>query len=243
MIGIHGIDISKWNGRLDNLLDKLDDPPAFIYIKATEGVGYEDPLWRTNSAIARAQGIPFGAYHFARPGSKERPYGGARAGRQEAMWHASIADIGNPTLPSLLDWETYPGKTQWNNRAWIKAWIDTVRSSMPRSPIIYSGRNVWKFTCGAWKPRDTDLMIVKYDTLGDEGASAPTIPGLPEWKPKIWQWSGGGDFDFVPEDGIELDYDLFCGTEEEFFQWISGDKEPEDRPWWEPFLGLLQRSA
>lgn len=67
---IYGADTShwKWAAGTDFVKAKASGKCDFLFAKATEGVGYVDPSysgWRGAKAI----GILFGSFHFARPGS------------------------------------------------------------------------------------------------------------------------------------------------------------------------------
>jgi len=69
---IYGIDISRYNGKID--WDKLvaegqinKKPISFIYIKATEGKNLKDSKFKSNWRHAKKKGILRGAYHFYRP--------------------------------------------------------------------------------------------------------------------------------------------------------------------------------
>lgn len=58
-----GVDISMHNGRVDFDALKANGVKA-VYIKATEGVNYKDPLYKTHYSGAKEAGVPFGFYHF-----------------------------------------------------------------------------------------------------------------------------------------------------------------------------------
>ena len=67
---IYGADTShwKWTAGIDFVKAKASGKCDFLFAKATEGVGYVDPSysgWRGAKAI----GVLFGSFHFARPGS------------------------------------------------------------------------------------------------------------------------------------------------------------------------------
>lgn len=55
------IDISKWQTTIEWAKVKADG----VYIKATEGVGYIDPMFKSHVAGANFAKIPIGFYHFA----------------------------------------------------------------------------------------------------------------------------------------------------------------------------------
>jgi lysozyme len=68
---VDGVDISHHqNGKLD-LARAKKAGVKFLYHKATEGETYKDPNYDKRRAEAKAAGIPFGGYHFARPGTTD----------------------------------------------------------------------------------------------------------------------------------------------------------------------------
>ena len=61
-----GIDISHHNGKIDwGIVPSVD----FVYIKATEGATYIDPMYNVNLKGARSRKYKVGAYHYFRTSS------------------------------------------------------------------------------------------------------------------------------------------------------------------------------
>ena len=58
-----GIDVSHHNGNIN--WEQVPDV-EFVYIKATEGVTYVDPMYQQNIKGARAKKLRVGAYHYFR---------------------------------------------------------------------------------------------------------------------------------------------------------------------------------
>lgn len=77
-----GIDLYSGNGHV-NFHAVRRAGHRFVYVKATEGVGYQDAGYLVRAAAARAAGLHVGFYHFLRP----RP---GRSGKDEAryFWEA-----------------------------------------------------------------------------------------------------------------------------------------------------------
>jgi GH25 family lysozyme M1 (1,4-beta-N-acetylmuramidase) len=67
---IKGIDISHYQKNPDFKRVKAAGI-QFVMLKATEGVNYIDPCFKSNAAAAIAAGLPIGVYHFLRAGSVE----------------------------------------------------------------------------------------------------------------------------------------------------------------------------
>ena len=60
---IHGIDVSRWQGKIDWALVRAAGT-QFAFIKATEGGDHLDPRFTENWYGAAQAGVPRGAYHF-----------------------------------------------------------------------------------------------------------------------------------------------------------------------------------
>lgn len=61
-----GIDLSHHNnlGENDWKILKNNKKVDFVYIKATQGLSYKDPMRFTHAELAEKNGIAFGYYHF-----------------------------------------------------------------------------------------------------------------------------------------------------------------------------------
>lgn len=100
-----GIDVSAANGIIDwSGVAKNDPGIDFVYIKASEGVGYTDKRLFPNVAGAVKYGIPFGFYHFCTFNSLDV----ATDAGAEAKWFLqTVKKTGAaPSLPLVLDMET-----------------------------------------------------------------------------------------------------------------------------------------
>ncbi len=63
-VSYHGIDVSKYQGEIDWKAVASDRHIQFVYIKATEGSGMVDRMYRCNIEGARRAGLKVGSYHF-----------------------------------------------------------------------------------------------------------------------------------------------------------------------------------
>jgi len=95
-----GIDISNHQPP-----SKIDMPTVannidFMWHKASEGTGFTDRYWAARSGWARDNGLPIGAYHFARPDQ--------HGWKAEADFFLTKID-GKETIPPCLDWEHQSG--------------------------------------------------------------------------------------------------------------------------------------
>lgn len=162
---IDGVDLSHHNTVTSDGLAKAKAAGVrFVYHKATEGAGYVDPTYAVRRALARVAGIPFGAYHFARPARGD-------AG-QEAHHFLKIAKPAKGDLAPCLDLETTEGLTMAELRAWAAEWVAVVRKATGVEPVIYSPWDLG--TKGLrWRPR----------------YNATNTPPVLAWD--LWQFSNG----------------------------------------------------
>ena len=62
--GYDGIDVSKFQGRIDWQTVAAQSDVRFVYIKATEGSTVSDSRYARNLKGAREAGLPVGSYHY-----------------------------------------------------------------------------------------------------------------------------------------------------------------------------------
>lgn len=204
-----GIDVSHWQGDVNWPL--VATQCRFGICKATEGTGYRDPAFATNYKGIRDAGLIRGSYHFARVSSREgiTKAGFRRDAEDEADWHLEVIGADRRrTLPPILDIE-------WDKRArgigppeiiaWCLAWLERVERRTQRIPIIYTGRNYWR-----WKLAQTNalhrytLWLAQYKKNAQGDGPKTPISGWP-WK--FWQYSNKKTVQ-----GVETPCDVNCFT-------------------------------
>lgn len=164
---VDGVDISHHqNGDLDLAAAKRAGVRWLMH-KATEGDTYRDPNYAGRRAQARAAGIPFGAYHFARA---ER--GDAAA---EANHFLGYAQPVPGDLRPALDLETTEGLSLAELRTWAATFIATVEKATGVKPIIYTPYDLGSAALGCivWRPRYNNS----------------NTPPAQRWD--VWQFSNG----------------------------------------------------
>lgn len=118
----------------------------FLYHKATEGATVKDALYSTRRSMAKAAGLPFGAYHFASPDGGDAV--------QEARAFLAFARPKVGDLLPCLDFEVMGRlKTQAQAMAWAKQFADVIRKDLGVWPVLYGP---WDLTPGPavrWIPR------------------------------------------------------------------------------------------
>ncbi len=178
------------------------DGIRFVFAKVTEGNAFVDDRYAAYKAGATAQGIAFGAYHFAQPG------GGTADAIAEADHFVDNATLGGTNLLPVLDLESDNGLTPKALRRWAKAWLDRVEARLGVEPIIYTDFFFWRDEVGnptSFAEAGHPLWIARY------GASEPTVPAQ-DWAGQgwtLWQHTNEGSVDGIAGD---VDLDWYAGT-------------------------------
>ena len=177
-----GIDVSHWNGTI-NWGQVAASGKSFAIAKATEGVGYVDDTYAFNKAQARANGLKFGAYHFARPENNAV---------READWFVDHAAYEHGMLIPTLDLERTGGRGPTGLTNWTKSWLQRVEERLGVKPMIYMSPHFWRTNL-----RDTRWFADNgYDVLwiAHWHVSAP-LPPAENWGGKgwtFWQYTSDG---------------------------------------------------
>ena len=200
MATMNGIDISQWQKGLNLHNVKAD----FVIIKATEGVGFTDPMFKTFIEQAIALGKRIGVYHFARPYAQNFNTPAA-----EAEWFVRVVQpyIGRVML--VLDWEA----ERKNDTAWAKAWLDRVYQLTGVKPVFYSYESCVNSYNWSAVAKEYDLWVARYrDYVADRNydmRGAGQKPSVKWWDKYImWQWTSSGRLDGWSGN---LDLDVFYG--------------------------------
>lgn len=184
-LGPIGIDVAKWQGKV-NWNAVRESGYSFAFVKASEGVGYEDPTFKRNWNEARAAGLLVGAYHFARVSKSPTIEDDAM---KEAEWFASR--LGSNTanmLPPVLDieWDKNADKVIPSKDliTWCEVFTQTLGSLTQRTPAMYTGFNFMRFRM----QHTTRFSHLPLWQVHYTNATAPKkMPSWPRWT--FWQWS------------------------------------------------------
>jgi len=196
-----GIDVSHWQGSI-NWAQVRGDGIRFAFAKATQGTTFVDDRYATNKAGATAQGIAFGAYHFAEPG------GGASDAIAEADHFVDTASLGGKNLLPVLDLEKDYGLSPRALRRWAKAWLARVEARLGVKAIIYTNYFFWRDEVGdpTWfAEQGHPLWIARYGVL------EPTVPAQ-NWAGDgwtVWQHTNKGSVSGIAGN---VDRNWFDGT-------------------------------
>ena len=132
---IHGIDVSRWQGKID-WASVGAAGTQFAFIKATEGGDHLDPRFSENWDGAAQAGVPRGAYHFMY---------WCRPAHEQAAWFRRNVPNDSNALPPVLDLEwnghsrTCPMKLPRETAlAHVKLMLNEMEAHTGKRPIIYT---------------------------------------------------------------------------------------------------------
>lgn len=143
-----------------------------VAIKATEGVGFVDPLFEEHRAGAFAAGIKtIWYYHFARPDLGNAP-------RDESAWFAKVIVSIRSTDRVVLDYER--NSTTLLDANWALSFLQSVH----QNPILYSGLNFVKAFLQSEQLSHFDQWIAAYGSgkpgspLAWQFTDKAVVPGI-----------------------------------------------------------------
>jgi GH25 family lysozyme M1 (1,4-beta-N-acetylmuramidase) len=185
---VEGIDVSHYQGTID-WAKVAGSGKQFAFAKATEGQTYSDPTYTTNRSGAEAQGLYFGAYHFARPDT------GTNDAKLEADHFASVAGYRKGEIAPTLDLEVSGGLSVDQLQVWVGTFLQELKVKTGVRAMIYTSPSFWQTYMG-----DTSYYAdhgYKLLWIANWDVSQPTVPGS-DWGGygwTFWQWT---DCETVP---------------------------------------------
>lgn len=140
---LHGIDVSHDQGKV-NWTSVAHSEIKFVYLKATDGINYQDPDFNANSyALAQindsVEKIWVGAYHFFE--AEDDPE------KQAQNFLSSLADH-NLTLAPMIDVEITRGVPADDIKKRLKTLLTIIEESTGCKPVLYSYGDFWKANIG-----------------------------------------------------------------------------------------------
>ena len=180
-----GIDVSHHNGKIN--WGQLPDV-EFVYVKATEGATYVDPMYQQNIKGARAKKLRVGAYHYFRTTSSVQKQ------FENYKEHVKKSDI---DLIPMVDVEECKKWSTVQFQDSLMRFIQLVKSHYGKAPMIYSVTTFYNRYC-APRFNNYHLMIGRY------GINEPVIKGRGTYI--IWQKSQAGKLPGIPKN---VDIDIF----------------------------------
>ncbi len=191
---INGVDISKYQGTVD--FAKLNAAGVdYVFIRATEGITYQDADYKSNHASAKAAGLRVGVYHYYE--TDDDP-------QAQLNNFKNLVSLTTGDLAPVIDIEKLHQNDDKELIINLQQFLDGLESHYGIKPIVYTGKkfaNKYLSNFG-----DYPLWLADYQV------DQPIIPiGWKDWT--FWQWSKSGTLD-----GIEglVDMDRFNGDHHRF---------------------------
>lgn len=141
---IHGIDVSKYQSMIAweevKAMKVKNIQLGFVFIKATEGIGNTDPLFKRNWKKTKENDIIRGAYHF---------FIGSKDGRMQAENFIDKVELEPGDMPPVLDAEQLNGASTELLKKEMKKWLDIVENHYGVKPIIYTNVDFYNRNLGS----------------------------------------------------------------------------------------------
>lgn len=184
---LHGIDISKWQGKIDFRRVK-DAGIRVVYIKATQGTSYIDPDFERNYRDAEKEGLSIGFYHYVTART-------AAEARNEARFFAAHINGKTQHAKPTMDFEDFGDLTRTEIREIALQFLISLEQETHHKPVIYSDAFNASHNFADDRLREYPLWIADY------GVERPDMEN-------IWHhWSGWQYTDHGRIDGIAGDVD------------------------------------
>ena len=212
---LEGLDVSVYQNTIDWAKVKAAGK-KFAMIRASAGSLTDDTQYEANRAGARANGIPFSAYHYANPDVTSTKTVTQDA-TLEVNWFLQNATPASGDMIPALDVEVTNGLSVSQMQSWVATWLQGVSSATGVKPMIYASPNFWSTAMG----NTTQFADAGYKVLWIAHwttASSPTVPasnwGGNGWT--FWQYTSSGtvsgisgNVDLDRYNGLTLDPLLF----------------------------------
>lgn len=191
-----GIDVSHFQGDV-NWEKVKEDGTKFVFIKATDGLDFIDPMLKINLKGVETVELPFTTYHFYEP--KDDPI-------EQAKHYLSTIKKSGQKLRPVLDVEITAEMKPDKLRRGVKRWLKYVEKALGCRPIFYTYTEFWNKYL---KEEFTEYPL----WLADYSKKITLPKGVKSWS--IWQHSQRGEVDGI--DGY-VDLNLLNGGQEKLKQ-------------------------
>ena len=163
-----GIDVSKFQGKINWTKVAKDKTVKFVYIKATEGTSIQDPYYKTNVAKARKAGLLVGSYHLY--SSKTTAY------QQFANFKKMVKKSEQDLIPVLDIEGHHVGRL---NMARVDKLLELMEKEYGVKPMIYTSERLYREHLSGKKYRKYHIFIANYR-------------GYPRARFTLWQYTETG---------------------------------------------------
>lgn len=193
---VHGIDVSKWQRRVDwNRVKKMNVSGIriqFAFIKATEGSWRWDTEFEMNWNNAKKAGIVRGAYHFFLPNV---------SAKDQAVNFIRNVKLRSGDLPPVVDVEEERGMSAAQIQRYTKEFLRILEKHYKVKPILYTNRDFYKRYFADNKDFEGYRIWVAHYHVG-----SLDMPGDDPWH--FWQHSDRGNVNGINE---KVDFNVFNG--------------------------------
>jgi len=186
-----GIDVSRYQGKIDWQRVATDTCVQFVYIKATEGYTILDSMYVSNFAGAKKAGLRVGSYHYLTSGSSVTK-------QFQSFSHFAKAEAQD--LIPMIDVEE-EGVSEWTTeqlRDSLARFVELCKAHYGKEPIIYAYARFYNDNLA---PQFNDLHLFLSHYSEDE----PVV--LDAENKNLWQHSDKGIVDGIPN---PVDLDVFA---------------------------------
>jgi len=194
---LQGVDISHWDGAIDWAALKKSDI-TFLYIKATQGTTYQDPMFVKNWANAKKYGFTRGAYHFFDPDED--------GAKQAKLFLDRIKHEDGDLVPALdIEVASKGGPEKLVEE--MDEWLLYVEKALNKKPVIYCDVPFWNSNVKVDRS-DYPLWLAEWEDYQKPNS-------LPMgWKTyTLWQYSAKGVVRGINYPHVDLD--AFKGSEQD----------------------------
>ena len=220
---IFGIDVSHYTTKdLNHAMLRFQEV-RFVYVKATQGTGYKDSLfkyfWTSLHQLDGSRAISVGAYHFLSAG-----IGGTDQAKRFVDFVNLNGGFSPGDMPPCLDLEW--DRTASNPDRWSGTdpdaivdnaiqWLEYVSAKTGRTPLLYTARS-WLDGIGI--KGDRLARLTKYPLwIADYSSTHKAVekPSVPKGgKNVLWQFASDAKLTAGYKRG--LDANIYYGSEEDF---------------------------
>lgn len=146
-----GIDVSKFQGKINWTKVAKDSSVKFVYIKATEGTSIQDPYYKTNISKAKKAGLLVGSYHL---------YSSKTTAYQQMANFKKMAKKSEQDLVPVLDIEGHHSGRLYMER--VDKLLELMEKEYGVKPMIYTSEKVYKLHFSGKKYRNYHIFIANY---------------------------------------------------------------------------------
>lgn len=197
---LNGIDIASWQYDINVPVVDAD----FVIVKATGGIGYTNPYFRSHADAVIRSGKLLGLYHYAR----EKGCSGSATQEADFFCNAVADYVGKAVL--VLDWEADALEL---GPSWAKKFLDRVYKRTGVRPLIYVSKSTTWYYDWSQVARKYKLWVAQYpnyETTGYKENPWTDNNGYGAWSaPTMFQYTSSGR---ISGYGGNLDLNKFYGN-------------------------------